>query len=329
MTTGLASYFVSLVCATAAARRQSEVLSREETERMGFTWRGNATEISSHELLRDHESYPDSFSWCDVNGTSYCSMSRNQHIPQYCGSCWAHGAVSSLADRIKIARGARGADVNPSVQHVLNCHGGGSCHGGTVDGPFQWLHRLSKEGTGLSYETANPYVACSSEMSSGLCSAGTWTCEPINIARTCPTFGEDCTAIDPYPNVQISDYGSIRGKYAMQKEIYERGPISCGIDALPILNYTTGIVDDFGTLVDHVVSVVGWGKEDDTSYWIVRNSWGEYWGLMGYVKVAFGALRLESQCSWAVVSSYTAPELDNQVHCYEGGENCATSSATF
>ena len=30
---------------------------------------------------------------------------------------------------------------------------------------------------------------------------------------------------------------------------------------------------------------------------------------------------VESQCAWALVQSYTAAELNNQVHCHEGGDN--------
>ena len=70
---------------------------------------------------------------CD---SQYCE-SHNQHIPP-CpqGSCWAHGTLSALADRIKIARQANlgYADIQLSVQHMLNCGTAGSCHGGSLDG---------------------------------------------------------------------------------------------------------------------------------------------------------------------------------------------------
>ncbi|KAJ1445561.1 hypothetical protein M885DRAFT_549557 [Pelagophyceae sp. CCMP2097] len=327
----------ALILATGASAAGSfnEVFDEQQTAEAGYDWRGNATAVSSHvevhdllhkSLISNGSALPDDFNWCNhPDGNSYCTMSRNQHIPQYCGSCWAHGSVSALADRVKIARKAQGVDINPSVQHILNCGGGGSCHGGSVDGPYQWLHRISKQGAGISYESSNPYMACSSEMGSALCKSSEWTCEPINIARTCSTFGVDCAEITPYPNIQIDDYGSIRGVAAMQSEIFARGPIACGIDAAPILNYTAGVATMRGRSVDHVVSVTGWGVDAGTPYWHVRNSWGEYWGEFGYIRVAFGALQLEQQCAWASPSYFTAPEAANQVHCFEGGENCATA----
>ena len=119
--------------------RTSELLSREVQESMGIVWSGNHSR--SHELLSS-VALPDEFTWCNKDGVHYCTESRNQHIPQSCGSCWAHGSVSALADRIKIARGGMGIDINPSVQHILNCGGVGSCHGGSVamaeENLFDW-----------------------------------------------------------------------------------------------------------------------------------------------------------------------------------------------
>jgi cathepsin X len=317
------------IAAVGATARINEVWNRAQTEAAGIVWRGNhTTSPLPHEYMKT-EDVPDALNWCDKDGVNYCTMSRNQHIPQYCGSCWAHGSVSALGDRVKIARGAKGIDINVAVQHILNCGNVGSCHGGSVDGPYQWLHDISqKTGTGISYETSNPYVACSSESDQGLCKGQDWTCTPTNIARTCSTFPPEgqCGGLDHYPNVTISEFGSISGAEAMQKEIAARGPISCGIDAGPILNYTGGVYTGAGEGVDHVISVVGWGVQDSISgskggsYWIVRNSWGEYWGEMGYIRVSFGSLMVEEQCSWAAVQSYT----EHNYPCYEGGENCQT-----
>lgn len=83
---------------------------------------------------------PASFNWGDIDGVSYLTHSLNQHIPQYCGSCWAHGALSALSDRIKIAREGLGDEINLSIQYILNCAGdvAGSCHGGSHTGVYEF-----------------------------------------------------------------------------------------------------------------------------------------------------------------------------------------------
>ena len=52
-----------------------------------------------------------------------------------------------------------------------------------------------------------------------------------------------------------------------------------GVNAEPLVTYKGGIVKDehfWNKMVNHVVSIVGWGTEEETGimYWIVRNSWG-------------------------------------------------------
>ena len=57
-----------------------------------------------------------------------------------------------------------------------------------------------------------------------------------------------------------------------------RGPISCGIDAMPLLKYQGGVATDPGSGVDHVISVVGWGQTNDSEGkgYVCRNE--NYWG---------------------------------------------------
>merc|ERR1712093_605033 len=316
---------LAALVAAAVARRPSEVWTKEQTESAGWVHKGSHATTPLPQDYVNAQALPSNFTWCDKDGVNYCTKSLNQHIPQYCGSCWAHGAVSALGDRIKIARKAQGIDINLSVQHVLNCGNVGSCHGGSIDGAYQWIHKISQTGTGISYDTQNPYLACSSESTEGICKAGKWDCSAENVARTCSTFssmGGFCGGLKKYPNATIDEYGSVYGAKNMQKEIMARGPIACGIDASPILKYTGGIASEAGSMVDHVISIVGWGSEGDKQYWIVRNSWGEFWGEMGYIRVELGnnALQLESQCAWATPKAFTTQNFP----CYEDGTNCGS-----
>lgn len=90
-------------------------------------------------------------------------------------------------------------------------------------------------------------------------------------------------------------------------EIAARGPIGCTIaDPKSLTEYTGGIYNDTTGArgFSHDVSVAGYGtSEDGVPYWLVRNSWGVYWGEKGWFRIIRGVdnLGIESQeCSWAV-----------------------------
>ena len=92
----------------------------------------------------------------------------------------------------------------------------------------------------------------------------------------------------------------------MKAEIHERGPISCGLRSTPkFVSYTGGIFSEptTSTIPTHEISVVGWGKtEGGEEYWIGRNSWGTYWGELGFFRIAMHTdnLGINRDCTFGV-----------------------------
>ena len=272
------------------------------------------------------EPLPKAFAWNNVAGVNYLTKNLNQHIPVYCGSCWAHGSISSLADRIKIRRKAAWPDINLSIQFLLNCQMGGSCNGGDHLATYKAIHEYGS----IPYDDCMIYQACSSDSSEEGCKNNKqmFECTATNICKTCDTFtnrGGTCSPIMHYPNATIASYGAVKGSADMMAEIYKNGPIACGINAEEIVDYTGGVLDLPHQLkmINHIISVVGWGYDEaiNKQYWFIRNSWGSYWGELGFMRLVLGEnqLGIEKTCAFAIPGNWTM----QNVPCYEDGSNCS------
>ena len=78
------------------------------------------------------------------------------------------------------------------------------------------------------------------------------------------------------------------GAENMKKEIWQRGPIGCGVDATELFDkYEGGIFRQKlkHPRINHEISVVGWGRDQDSGeeFWVGRNSWGTYWVSSQYI----------------------------------------------
>jgi len=357
----VASSQEDVVSASVGTRSTDTSSVTSETFSSSSTYRSEIVHLAGHTMKNDSvkplphtyvdaTELPDNFSWANVNGTSYLTRMLNQHIPQYCGSCWAHGAISALQDRVKIARKAQasqageasgrvggGPDVHLSIQYILNCASSvaGSCHGGSATGVYEFIKHHAKHGA-IPYETCQPYLACSAESTEGFCpsAADKTQCNDINTCVTCNTFSGfpfqgKCKPILDFPNCTIAEYGTLpNDANAIKAEVYARGPVPAGVNAEAILEYDGGLLDEafvkkngFDNGVNHIVSIVGWKAVGKKQYWIVRNSWGTYWGDMGffYVELGKNLLGMESEVSWATPAVCT----ERNFPCDEDGSNCS------
>ena len=217
----------------------------------------------------------DDFDWRDYN---VVGPVRNQG---QCGSCWAFATTANAESVWAIHMGQL---YDLSEQYLVDCATGKEylnmgCQGGNMDSAFKYMIENKQ-----CVEKEYPYVSGVTEHK-GKCH----TCDEVTHFSSC---------YDVESNNQMA-----------LKSAVLLNPVVIGIEAdtYYFQSYSSGIIDGpwCGDTIDHAVEIVGFGVENGTKYWTVRNSWGESWGENGYFRI----LRTDSVddpgiCGLAIEPSY-------------------------
>lgn len=120
------------------------------------SFEGGEIKHSAHAWdLYKQEDLPKNVDWRNMNGKNYMSWSKNQHIPRYCGSCWAQGSTSAIADRFNILTDLKvPSPIALNAQVIVNEQAGGSCNGGNPGRVYSYARSH-----GLVHSSCEQYIA--------------------------------------------------------------------------------------------------------------------------------------------------------------------------
>lgn len=194
-----------------------------------------------------------------------------------CGSCWAFSTTGALEGAYFVKSGTL---LSFSEQQLVSCDtSNGGCDGGWMDNAFSWLGSHG----GITQEADYPYTSGTSQ-SNGSCDPS----QIHNVPNTAPTGYTDV------PAGSVSDL-----QQAVQKQ-----PVAIAIDASDdaFQFYSSGVITSgCNQELDHGVLLVGYGKLQGVPYWKVKNSWGDTWGMAGYILIERSAA---NQCGILDAASY-------------------------
>lgn len=280
----------------------------------------------------DVSGLPKEFDWRSAeNYAKYGQVVTPVKSQLDCGGCWAFAAIESLESVVAIRTG-RLEDLSPAMvidcaPNPLNCGGNGGCSGSTSEIAFNYLATVGGAISEFNYGYTRLGLGVVNK------STGYIDDVPFDNGKHCQLRTNTVTsdlAIAPVAGHLVIESNN---QTAVMHALMEHGPLAITVDARNWANYTSGIFDcnapgfETNNFVDlnHGVVLVGWGEEDGTPYWSVRNSWGTEFGENGYIRLKRHSVDkvacyedntpLDGVACEGVSGSIMATVVDNQTAC--------------
>uniref|UniRef100_A0A7S1AJT0 Peptidase C1A papain C-terminal domain-containing protein n=1 Tax=Noctiluca scintillans TaxID=2966 RepID=A0A7S1AJT0_NOCSC len=209
---------------------------------------------------------------------------RNQG---HCGSCWAISTATALAAHSELSGFNRTFSTQELVSCVPNpnhCGGTGGCHGATAELALAYAMRY-----GVATESAVPYAAtvtaCQSHVTGASIAADLQ--EAVSGASAVGVHSSTTRDVGPSLGMQAWHRLAENRLSPLMLALVHDGPVVSSVAAHKWFLYHTGIFDSCASVVNHAVVLVGYGQEPhrNLSYWKIQNSWGEFWGEGGRLRL--------------------------------------------
>jgi C1A family cysteine protease len=119
----------------------------------------------------------------------------------------------------------------------------------------------------------------------------------IGLEKDLPYQGKQQKCKEIKPVVRVPRWRKIDDHHEDgRKAIVRRGPVIGGMVVYSdFLYYRSGIYRPVTTqnVGLHAITVIGF--DDETTCWIVKNSWGSAWGEGGYARIGYGTCGIDAQ----------------------------------
>jgi len=229
----------------------------------------------------DQTSLPSSFDWRNFKGQNWMTPVKSQGN---CGSCYAFSAVAALEAKIKIQSNNSVLDIDLSEQEIISCSPlNNGCSGGNPGYVLSYVRD-----NGIVEESCFPYISgtTASVPSCNLCVVNPKKYK-IDGFITGGTF---------YTWTNI-----LNNADAIKNAIVSKGPVISTVNLYPSLyDYTGGIYTHYNETYTGSDAVIIVGYNDSEGYWILRNSFGGWWGENGYYRLSYLNTSELTRFAWVI-----------------------------